>query len=130
MLHLLDYFLTIFHAAVILFVMLGWYSPGTRKIHITVILLILVSWLLLGFYKGTLGYCPLTAWHWDVKRALGETDMPSSFLEYLIEGLVGINFTKKIIDGLAVIGLVFGVTMAMVVKFKRPEDLKKKSYTA
>lgn len=114
MLILLDYFFTVFHAVFILFVVFGWYHEKTKKAHFTALLLTLAAWLLLGLYKGVLGYCPLTDWHWDVKRALGERGMPSSFVEYLLEKLTGIKFSRRLVDGATVAGLIFGIVMAFV----------------
>ena len=102
----------------IAFVMFGWAKKSLRKIHVTAILLTLTAWLLLGMYVGTLGYCPLTDWHWDIKRALGETTMPSSFVDYIILQFLGIKLEKSLVDMLTASGLAFGVTMAIFCHFK------------
>lgn len=125
MLHLLDYFLTVFHTAFVLFVLFGWLKPSWRKIHVTAILLTLTAWLLIGLYKGVLGYCPLTDWHWDIKRSLGERGMPSSFIEYILEKISGLNLPKKPVDWLTGAGMVFSVVMAVVFHLKskrKPEQ--------
>lgn len=114
MIYLLDYLFTIVHLAFVFFILFGWVNPRTRKAHVTALLLTLLSWLLLGLYTGTLGYCLLTDWHWDLKRALGETGMSSSFIEYIIERLTGINFSRTFIDTMTAMGLLFGGVMAAV----------------
>ena len=122
MLHALDLFLTLFHSAFVLFVLFGWASPKTRVAHITALLLTLIAWLLLGLYKGTIGYCPLTDWHWDIKRALGEHRMPASFIEYMVEKILGINFSSQLINVLTLCGLIFGMAMAALHPFLKATD--------
>ncbi len=127
MLHFLDFFLTVFHSAFVLFILFGWMIPKFRKYHMTAILLTLVAWLLIGLYKGVLGYCPLTDWHWDVKRALGETNMPSSFIEYIVERAIGLNFPTLVIDVVTASGLIFGIAMSVIVYLKHLKNSSKKS---
>ncbi|WP_421871328.1 DUF2784 domain-containing protein [Marinoscillum sp.] len=126
MLHFLDLFLTVFHSAFVLLVLFGWTIPKIRKYHVTAILLTLVAWLLVGLYKGYLGYCPLTDWHWDIKRALGETGMPSSFIEYMVEKVIGLNFPTLFIDIVTVSGLVFGIVMSLVGYVRHVRNSEKK----
>ncbi|MFY0606686.1 MAG: DUF2784 domain-containing protein [Cyclobacteriaceae bacterium] len=123
MLHSLDTFFTLFHSAFVLFVLFGWAHPKTQKAHITSLLLTITAWLLIGLYVGTIGYCPLTDWHWDIKRALGETGMSSSFIGYMIEQYLGLKFTKITYDILSAGGLILGVIMAIYnhFKFKTPK---------
>lgn len=112
MLHTLDYILSAFHIAFVLFILFGWISPKTRKAHVTALLLMVMSWMLLGLYKGKVGYCLLTDLHWDIKRALGESEMPSTFIEYLIIKITGINFSDVFIEAITGLGLVFSAVMA------------------
>lgn len=114
MLEVFDYAFTLFHSAFILFVLLGWIHSKTRRSHQFALLFTLIAWLLIGFYVGTIGYCPLTDWQWDIKRQLGESNLPSSFTEYILEKLTGLNFKKEHIDLATAVGLGFGVIMAIV----------------
>lgn len=127
MLHLLDYFFTIFHIAFVLFILSGWAYKQTRKAHLTAMLLTMISWLLLGLYTGHLGYCPLTDWHWDIKRALGEVNLPSSFIEYIVEEILRINFSKNIINAVTGFGLIFGFVMSTLTSVRKRTHLKEKS---
>ncbi|MHC2066936.1 DUF2784 domain-containing protein [Bremerella sp. T1] len=88
MLIFLDYFLLLFHLALTAFNALGWAFERTRKAHLILILLTLASWTVLSPYYGW-GYCPFTDWHWQVKRALGESPLPGSFIKYCIDGVTG-----------------------------------------
>lgn len=115
MLVFLDYFFTFFHTALVLFVLLGWIFPTTRKAHLILLILVLIAWLVIGFYKGVIGYCPLTDWHWDIKRSLGERSMPSSFIEYIVEKVTGYDFSKKLVNISTAIGMILSVVMAVIV---------------
>ncbi len=127
MLQFLDNFLTIFHIAFVLFIVFGWAHTRVRKFHITAILLTLVAWLLLGLYKGVIGYCPLTDWHWDIKRTLGETNLPRSFIEYMVEKAIGLNFSSLFIDIATVSGLLFGIFMSGWVYYRHSDNHTQKS---
>lgn len=118
MLQLYDIGFTVFHSAFILFVLLGWIHPKTQRVHQVALLVTLIAWLLIGWYVGTIGYCPLTDWQWDIKRQLGERNLPSSFTEYVAEELTGIDFNKTYVDIATAIGLAFGVVMAIIKYFQ------------
>ena len=115
----LDYFLTIFHSAFVLFVLSGWIFKSTRKIHLIAIGLTLTAWLVIGFFKGVIGYCPLTDWHWDIKRSLGERNIPSSFIEYMLEKITGIDFKRTLVDIGSAVGLALSVLSAVFVNVKQ-----------
>ena len=83
LLPILDSFFFLFHSLWILWILVGALTPW-KKIHFLSLLLTLFSWLILGYFYG-LGYCFLTDWHWEIKEALGEKNLPPSFVEYLIE---------------------------------------------
>lgn len=100
---LLDPFLTLFHGALILFNLTGWIWRKTRPIHLVVIALTFLSWFGLGALYGW-GYCPCTDWHWRVKRALGETDLPYSYVKYYADWLTGSDWDPRLID-MVVLGL-------------------------
>lgn len=119
MLIFLDYFLTAFHLIFVLFVLSGWYWKKTRLAHRWALIFTISAWFLIGWYVGTIGYCPLTDWHWDIKRSLGETNIPSSFIQYLVENWAGLYFDKKVIDFFTVLGLLFGITLAIVKSLKK-----------
>lgn len=118
MLIVLDYLFTIIHTLLVLFVLVGWIFPPCRKAHWILLILILFAWVVLGLYKGVLGYCPLTDWHWDVKRALGETELPSSYIEYIVEKITCIDFRKKLVDGFTLGGLIVSIIMAVVMQLR------------
>jgi hypothetical protein len=56
------------------------------------------SWLFLGLIVGTLGYCPLTDWHFTILEKMGKTDLPSSYIKYLADRLTGSDLNANIVD--------------------------------
>jgi hypothetical protein len=114
----LDIFLTIAHIAVTLFNLTGWIWKRTRKAHLLVLSLTLLSWLLLGFWYGW-GYCVLTDWHWEVKEKLGEKNLPASFIKYLGDKLTGRDLDPLLVDNITLGCLVFSVVAAVYVNFIR-----------
>ncbi len=118
MLIFLDHFFTVFHSLLVLFVLTGWIPKKTRKAHLILLGLILFAWIVIGLYKGVLGYCPLTDWHWDIKRALGERNIPSSFTEYMAEKISGVDLSRKLVDAFTLGGLVLSILMAIIMFFK------------
>lgn len=113
MLQFLDYFLTVFHTTFVAFVLFGWAFKATRKAHLMALALTLAAWLVLGFWYG-LGYCPLTDWHWDIKRELGERRLPNSFTKYIFDKVTGLDADKQVVDIVTALGLAFGVVMGAV----------------
>lgn len=97
MVELLDAFFAAFHGALILFNLTGWIWARTRRVHLAVIGLTFLSWFGLGIFYGW-GYCPCTDWHWQVKRGLGETDLPYSYVKYYADRLTGIAWDPQLVD--------------------------------
>jgi hypothetical protein len=83
-------------------------------------LLTLGSWLLLGIWFG-FGYCFLTDLHWDVKRRLGETDLPNSFIQYLFDRL-GIAISSSITDALTLAAFCFALICMVFVNFIKKSE--------
>jgi hypothetical protein len=103
---LLDTILTILHLLIVGFNLFGWIWPRTRKAHLVCVLLTAASWFVLGIWYG-MGYCPITDWQWEVKRQLGETGLPGSFIKYYADKLAGRDWDAGFID--AMTGICFGV---------------------
>ena len=108
----LDIFFVVFHTALIGFNLTGWIWKKTRRIHLATIALTILSWVGLGFFYG-FGYCPCTDWHWQVKRALGETGLPASYVKYYLDTLTGLDWEPFMVDlSVAVLGLAaFGASV-------------------
>jgi hypothetical protein len=95
---LLDIFFLIFHTFLIFFNLFGWIWKRTRKLNLIVLSLTGASWLFLGLIVGTLGYCPLTDWHFKILEKLGKTDLPYSYTKYLAERLTGLDISASLVD--------------------------------
>jgi hypothetical protein len=125
MLRLLDFLLTAFHLAFSLFNLTGWIWKKTRKFHLVTLCLTILSWALLGIWFGW-GYCPLTEWHWDVKRQLGETNLPNSFIKYIADRLTGADIDSTLVDGVTLAALLLAISAAVYVNFIAPAQRRKK----
>ena len=106
MYHFLDAFFVAFHTGLIGFNLVGWAWQRTRRLHFIAICATLLSWFGLGVVYGW-GYCPLTDWHWDVKRAMGESALPASWVKYYLDRLTGVAWDAGVVD-ILVIGSAFG----------------------
>ena len=95
---ILDIFFVVLHSSVIILNLFGWIWRRTRKFNLILLVITGSSWLILGLIVGTLGYCPLTDWHFDVLEKLGATDLPSSYVKYLADRLTGLDFSSSLID--------------------------------
>lgn len=101
----LDVFFILFHTSLVVFNLTAWIWPRTRRIHLLVIGLTILSWFGLGIFYGW-GYCPCTDWHWQVKRALGETNLPASYVKYYLDAVTGFSWDPTLVDvGVALLGL-------------------------
>jgi len=119
----LNKFFFVFHSFLIVFILVGWAWKKTRKLNLVVILLIVFSWFILGIWYGY-GYCPSTDWHWQVRMKLGYTDMPSSYIEFLIESLTGWNVSRKLVDILALVFLILAFAASLVTNMKNRKRRK------
>ena len=117
MLQILDFFLFATHCSVIGFNLTGWIWKRTRRWHLVSVGLTLFSWLAMGFWYG-LGYCFLTDWHWQIKRALGETDMPHSFLIYLFNDVMGLRLETDFINNGAGFSLAVVILLSVALNFR------------
>ncbi len=103
--------------------MLGWTWRRTRRLHLFTIGATLLSWFGLGAVYGW-GYCPLTDWHWNVKRALGETVLPASWVKYYLDRLTGLDWSAAVVDRLVIGSAVAALTLSALLnardRGKRP----------
>jgi hypothetical protein len=109
-LHVLDVLLTIFHTVIVGFNLLGWIWPRTRRLHLVCVGVTAGCWYILGIWFGW-GYCPVTDWQWHVKTALGEHNLPGSFIKYYADKIAGTNINPQLADVL--IGACFFTAAAL-----------------
>jgi len=114
---LLDVLFLLLHTALIFFNLFGWAWSKTRRLNLLSIALTAGAWFVFAPWYG-LGYCPCTDWHWQVKAALGETDLPGNYLTYLFDAWTGIAITDAFASNLAWICLAPALVLSVALNFR------------
>lgn len=114
-----DALFVVFHTALITLIMLGWASSRTQRLHLVAVCATLLSWFGLGVVYGW-GYCPLTEWHWQVKRMLGETALPASWIKYYLDRITGIDWSATVVDTLVVGSALAALVLSIALNWQRP----------
>lgn len=109
----LDIFFVILHTSVILFNCFGWIYKKTRRANLILLLATAGSWLFLGLIVGTMGYCPLTEWHFNVLIKLGVNDLPVSYIKYLADRIMGSDFNPDMVDAATLWGLIAALDISI-----------------
>ena len=117
MFKLLDIFFLIFHTSLILFNLFGWIIKSLRRANLVVLLLTGGSWLILGLFYG-FGFCPLTEFHWEVLRRLGETQLPDSYVSYLVHRFTGFMPGERITEILTLVFYLMAIAASIYVNFR------------
>ena len=113
----LDYLFLFIHSIVILFNLFGWIWRITRKANLILLLATAGSWLILGIWYG-IGYCPLTDWHWQVLRKLGDNNLPNSYIKYLIDRIFGTDINATGIDIWVAVLFIIALIVSIIVNVK------------
>ncbi|RAJ12835.1 DUF2784 domain-containing protein [Arenibacter echinorum] len=120
-LRIVNIFFFVFHSALIIFNLFGWLFARIRKINLITLLLTFGSWVLLGIWKGW-GYCFLTDWHYEVLKRLGQSNLPSSYIAFLVERITGwlpsVGLTNTMTLALAILALVCSLWVNFISKKK------------
>ncbi len=96
-LQLLDVCFLLFHSLWILLVVLGWIWPRTRRLTLAALALTAISWFGFGYWRGW-GYCICTDWHWQVRRSLGELNLPHNYIGFLIREGTGLEIPDPVLE--------------------------------
>lgn len=118
----LDIVFVVFHTCLIVFNLFGWIWKPTRKASLITLLLTGGSWFIMGIFYG-IGYCPLTDWHWDILRKLEVTGLPNSYIQYLLERILSVHFSAKVVDSGTALAYFLALFASFYVNFNR--QLKK-----
>lgn len=113
MLKLLDFSFIFFHTCLIFFNLFGWISRKTRGWNLVTLLLTGSSWFILGIFYGT-GYCPFTEWHYRVLEKMGETNLPASYIEYIVERFLPVDVDPHLVE-IFTTGLFFAALIVSIV---------------
>jgi len=108
----LDRFFFIFHTFIIAFNLFGWIWKKTRFANLVVLLSTILSWSVLGIWYG-FGYCPFTEWHWRVRMVLGDTDLPASYIKFLVDSLTGLDVRAQLVNTLAIVLLLISLLASL-----------------
>ena len=84
------------------------------------------SWLFLGLIVGTLGYCPLTDWHFKILEKLGNKDLPYSYTKYLADRLTGLDISASLVDDVTLWSFLAALTISIALNLKDYKKGKKK----
>lgn len=112
MLSYYDFLFTVFHWLFIMFVLIGWGFPKTQNLHLGVLCTTLIAWFAIGYFKNAIGYCPLTDWHWDLKRSMGQRILSGSFVQDSLLRYSPIRLSRIAVDTITALGLLWGCAMA------------------
>jgi hypothetical protein len=115
---ILDIFFVVFHTSLIFFNLFGWIWKRTRKLNLITLSLTGASWLFLGLIVGTLGYCPLTDWHFSILEKLGKTDLPYSYTKYLADRLTGLNINASLVDNVTLYSFLVALVISIFFNVK------------
>ena len=120
MFYFLNLFFIVFHTLLILFNLFGWIWKRTRKLNLLSLSATAFFWIVAGIWYG-FGYCPLTDWHWQVRRELEYVDMPNSYITFLIDQLTGLELSPHLVNwgtGITFV-IAFSLSIYMNVKGER-----------
>ena len=118
MLQLLDIFLYTIHIIIILYCLFGWTIQRYRRVHLVTIGTIAGCWFGLGLWYG-MGYCPLTDWHWQLKRLISEEPLPNSFIKHILDMILPAPISDSMADTLAFAGFITATVISIYLQFIR-----------
>ena len=116
LLRLLDIAFFAFHTGLVLFNLLGWIWPKTRRWNLYTLLATAFSWFVMGIWYG-LGYCLCTDWHFQIRTQLGYEDLSPTYIHLLILSLTGLNLEASLVEKGTAIGFVFSLLMSVYTNF-------------
>jgi hypothetical protein len=121
--HILDIFFIVFHSSLVIFNLCGWIFHKTRILNLITLTLTGASWLFLGLIVGTLGFCPLTEWHFNILIRMGERNLPDSYIKYLIDRITGMDINASLVDKITLYSFLVALSISI---FFNIRDLRAK----
>jgi hypothetical protein len=112
--HFLDILIIVFHSLLILFNLFGWIWRKSRILNLITLSLTGGSWLFLGLIYGTLGYCPLTDWHFSILNKLGKTNLPVSYIKYMVDRFTGLDISASLVDKVTLYAFLAALTLSII----------------
>jgi len=117
-----DVFFNAFHIIAILVNCFGWAYQKTLKLNLVFLLLTISSWSILGSFYG-IGFCFLTMLHSLSLDYLGSSNIPFSYVDYIILQKLGLSIASNTISLISVL-LIF---TSLSVSLKKNSLTKDKS---
>lgn len=96
MLATLNIALWILHTGLVAFNVFGWMWKRTRKWNLITLCLTLFSWVGMGAFYG-IGYCLCTDVHSQIRRQMGITDDPPTYVGLLIRKATGMETSTEFV---------------------------------
>jgi len=118
LLRILDIFFVVFHTTLVVFNITGWIWRKTRLLNLICLSITGASWVIIGWAVGTLGYCPLTDWHFSLLVKMGKTGLPSSYMKYLIDRITGLDINPVLVDNLTLILFITALLLSFLLNLK------------
>lgn len=113
----LDKFFIVFHTVIIFFNLFGWIWKKTRKLNLISLSATAFSWFFLGIWYG-FGFCFCTQWHWQVRMRLGMTDMPNSYVKFLIDEITGLDVHAGFVDTMTLVFFLLALAVSIIVNVR------------
>ncbi|HHJ09631.1 MAG TPA: DUF2784 family protein [Bacteroidetes bacterium] len=114
----LDLFFMVFHSSLVVFNLFGWIWKKTRLANLITLGLTGASWTLLGIFYGP-GYCPLTDWHFRILGHLGKTNLPNSYMRYLVQRLFHADFPATLVDRATLIAFLIALLLSLFFNLRK-----------
>jgi hypothetical protein len=122
---ILDILFVVFHSSLIIFNLFGWIWRKTMIFNLITLALTGASWVFLGLIYGTLGYCPLTAWHFNILNKLGITDLPVSYVKYLVDRITGSDISASLVDQVTLYSFIAALILSLYFNLRNIVKSKK-----
>lgn len=116
--------LDISHVALMLFIAFGWLVPQLRKTHLFVVLVTGSSWLIFSNGNG-IANCIITDWHYHILRKLGETKLPETYAQYVLQRLTGFTIQKNIAMSVTRSGWLISLILSAVMAYRQHGQARK-----
>jgi hypothetical protein len=116
--HILDIFFVIFHTSLVIFNLFGWIWKKTRIYNLITLVLTGSSWLFIGLLVGSLGYCPLTDWHFNILERLGKTGLPNSYMKYLADRITGLDISAVLVDRITLYSFIAALIISLYMNLR------------
>jgi len=114
---LLDWFFHVVHLTIIFVNVFGWIFSRYIRVHLICVLTTAFSWFIMGIWYG-LGYCFITDWQWQVKMKLGETNLPASYITFILQKMGIYQIPSNFIERATLIIFLLALIISLYLNFK------------